>query len=73
MIVNIGIGFFALIVLAILIGVTYEQLGRRNAMQKYPPPGKLVDIGGRSIHLDCRGSGSPTEIFRVRHDVRATQ
>lgn len=69
MIVNIGIGFFALIVLAILIGVTYEQLGRRNAMQKYPPPGKLVDIGGRSIHLDCRGSGSPTVIFESGLDM----
>jgi pimeloyl-ACP methyl ester carboxylesterase len=24
------------------------------------PPGRLVDIGGYRIHLDCRGAGSPT-------------
>src|SRR5215470_7259525 len=27
-----------------------------------PPTGKLVDIGGRKLHLDCRGSGSPTVV-----------
>ena len=33
----------------------------------------LVDIGGRSLYLECRGSGSPTVIleagFRTRADV----
>ena len=23
----------------------------------------MIDIGGRSIHLDCRGTGSPTVVF----------
>jgi len=27
------------------------------------PPGRLVDIGGQRIHLDCTGSGSPTVVF----------
>jgi len=27
------------------------------------PPGRLVDIGGQQIHLDCTGSGSPTVVF----------
>jgi pimeloyl-ACP methyl ester carboxylesterase len=26
-------------------------------------PGRLVDIGGQRIHLDCTGSGSPTVVF----------
>jgi pimeloyl-ACP methyl ester carboxylesterase len=26
----------------------------------YPPPGKLVDLGGYRIHLYCTGSGTPT-------------
>jgi pimeloyl-ACP methyl ester carboxylesterase len=26
------------------------------------PPGQLVDIGGRRLHLNCAGSGSPTMI-----------
>jgi pimeloyl-ACP methyl ester carboxylesterase len=30
-----------------------------------PPPGRLVDIGGRRLHLDCQGAGSPTVIFEA--------
>jgi pimeloyl-ACP methyl ester carboxylesterase len=35
------------------------------ATQSYPPPGKLVDIGGRRLHIDCTGSGSPTVILEA--------
>jgi pimeloyl-ACP methyl ester carboxylesterase len=31
--------------------------------QSYPPPGRLVDVGGRKLHLNCRGNGSPTVIL----------
>src|SRR5438876_759444 len=27
------------------------------------PPGKLVDVGGYKLHLNCTGSGSPTVVF----------
>jgi pimeloyl-ACP methyl ester carboxylesterase len=27
-----------------------------------PPTGRLVDIGGRRLHVDCKGSGSPEVI-----------
>ena len=27
------------------------------------PPGRLVDIGGQRIHLNCTGRGSPTVVF----------
>lgn len=31
-----------------------------------PPPGQLVDIGGRRLHLDCKGDASgPTVIFEA--------
>src|SRR5256885_6056539 len=30
-----------------------------------PAPGRLVDIGGRKLHLDCRGSGPPTVILEA--------
>mgnify|MGYP000175541893 CR=1 FL=1 len=62
--VNIGFGIFGFIVVILIVGVTYESLGRRNAAKNFPPPGKLVDIGGRHIQLDCRGSGSPTVVFQ---------
>lgn len=34
-----------------------------NLTEKFPPPGRLVDINGRKLQIDCRGSGSPTVIL----------
>lgn len=31
--------------------------------QPYPPPGRLIDIGPRKLHLSCAGQGSPTVIL----------
>ena len=31
----------------------------------YPPPGKLVDIGGLRLHINCTGAGSPTVILEA--------
>lgn len=67
--VNIGFGMLGLILVLLLVGAIYENLGRRNAAQNFPPPGKLVDIGGRHIQLDCRGSGSPTVVFQSGLDM----
>jgi pimeloyl-ACP methyl ester carboxylesterase len=60
-----GLGFLLLLVLIVAIGAAYEALERCAAARRYPPPGRLVDIGGRRIHIDCRGSGSPTVIFEA--------
>ncbi|MFO1434832.1 MAG: alpha/beta hydrolase [Gammaproteobacteria bacterium] len=29
------------------------------------PPGRMVDIGGYSLHIDCRGEGSPTVVMEA--------
>ncbi len=58
-----GAIFLSFILLATIVGVVYEMRGRSRAAIEFPPPGKLVDIGGRRIQLDCRGSGSPTVVF----------
>jgi len=60
---RILLGLLALLILILVAGVIYEALGRRNAAANYPPPGKLVDVGGRKMHIDCRGTGSPTVIL----------
>lgn len=64
----IGIGLAALILLAIAVGAIWEQVARAKARSAYPPPGRLVDIGGRNMHLDCRGAGSPTIILEAGLD-----
>lgn len=60
---RILLGLLALAMIIVIIGTIYEALGRRNAQANYPPPGKLVDVGGRKMHIDCRGTGSPTVVF----------
>jgi len=62
-------GILSLIVLAVIVGVAYEMSGRKRAARDFPPPGKLVDIGGRKIQLDCRGVGSPTVVFESGLDM----
>ncbi len=57
------LGLLALVILLTLVGVVYEALARRNAADAHPLRGELVDIGGRQMHIECRGSGSPTVIF----------
>lgn len=55
----------AIVVLVVLVGVVYEHVGRYRAARDFPALGKMVDIGGRKIQLDCRGSGSPTVVFEA--------
>jgi pimeloyl-ACP methyl ester carboxylesterase len=46
-----------------LLGWTYEQYAVRRDARRFPPPGQLVDIGGRRLHLICIGSGRPVVLF----------
>jgi len=49
---------------ALVTGVTVEQVARVHARRKWTVPGRLVDVGGgRRIQIDCRGSGSPTVVL----------
>ena len=34
-----------------------------QAADAFPPPGKLIDVGGHKIHLYCTGKGSPTVVL----------
>jgi pimeloyl-ACP methyl ester carboxylesterase len=63
----LGIGSF--ILLAVLIGFGFETFMRSQASRNYPVLGKLVDIGGRRIQIDCRGQGSPTVVLESGIDI----
>lgn len=55
-----------LLVLALLAGFTYEQVGRAKDARQLPPRvGKAVDIGGRTLNLYCSGQGTPTVILET--------
>src|SRR4051812_11599295 len=62
---RIGLGLVGLLVIAIAAGAVAEQVARLRAPRDFPPPGRMVDIGGRSIQIDCRGTGAPTVVFEA--------
>ncbi len=46
----------------VAVGGGYEAVS--GALDEdFPMPGQLIDVGGHSLHLNCRGSGSPTVIL----------
>jgi pimeloyl-ACP methyl ester carboxylesterase len=48
----------------IITTVAVAQAGPQEPSSKpYPPPGRLLDIGGRKLHLYCTGKGTPTVIL----------
>jgi pimeloyl-ACP methyl ester carboxylesterase len=50
-------------ILAVLLGKLYQSLGMRRDLKRFPPPGKLVDLGTHRLHLVDSGRGSQTIVF----------
>ncbi len=36
---------------------------QKNRRLTYSPPGKLVDVGGYRLHLNCTGKGGPAVVL----------
>ncbi len=47
----------------LLLGLSYQAIASALDASHYPAPGKLVDIGGYRLHINCTGTGSPTVIL----------
>src|SRR5437879_1710683 len=48
------------------IGFLYQSIASANDRHTFPPPGRLVDLGGYRLHIYCTGqrvAGRPTVIF----------
>jgi len=46
-----------------LIGAGYQAVDMALDNQRYPPPGRLIDVGGHELHLLCLGEGTPTVVL----------
>lgn len=45
------------------VGFLYEQIGEWRDRTLYPPVGRSIDIGGRSLNLYCAGQGPETVVM----------
>ena len=46
----------ALLVMLAATGAAYEYRSRLRDRRNFPPPGKLVDLGGYNLHIQCAGA-----------------
>jgi pimeloyl-ACP methyl ester carboxylesterase len=63
---QIGTLLVALVIILLLllcVGFVYQAFGSARGMRKYPPPGRLVDVGGFRLHINCAGTGSPSVVL----------
>jgi len=44
-------------------GFLYENISEARDRRFNPMFGRLIDVGGRKMHLDCTGNGSPTVVL----------
>lgn len=50
----------AVVIVALATPACTQQ---KTSPESYPPPGRLIDIGRRKLHLYCTGKGTPTVIL----------
>jgi pimeloyl-ACP methyl ester carboxylesterase len=48
---------------AAAVGGAVETIGLTSDRSSYAMPGRLVDVGGHRLHLNCTGSGGPTVVL----------
>lgn len=49
-----------LMLLAATAGSVHQHMAERRDAERFPAPGRLVDIGSHRLHLHCAGAGQPT-------------
>ncbi len=50
-------------ILAAAAGALYENIFEARDRRFNPMPGRLVDVGGLKMHIDCTGEGSPAVVL----------
>jgi len=60
---RIGLGLICTVAVLAISGALYQSISDKLDAKKYPPIGKLVDVGGYNIHLYTIGSGGPSVIL----------
>lgn len=49
--------------LCVVTGTVYQWSQQRAEQEKFQPPGAMIDVDGLTLHLDCRGQGTPTIVI----------
>ena len=52
---------------AVSAALGIQALLSHRSLRDNPPPGSLIELNGRQVHLRCAGEGSPTVILEAGH------
>src|SRR4051794_40414302 len=63
----IGLGLILTLVALSAIGAAYQAVATQRDVRAYPPPGRLVDIGGYRLHIDCTGPETDGPMLILDH------
>lgn len=64
-IVKGGLGLVVVVGVVLGIALAAEGLARRRDLAIYPPPGRMIAVEGRRLHLRCLGQGAPTVVLEA--------
>jgi pimeloyl-ACP methyl ester carboxylesterase len=54
-----------ILVILSLLGFAYQTAATQADKQAFPPPGQMVEVNGRQMHIQCTGTGEPTVILEA--------
>ena len=52
-------GVPGIVAVALAAGALYQRRGASRNRRQFPPPGRLIDVGGHRLHVSCEGHGNP--------------
>lgn len=61
---RVAVGLGAVVAGAVAVGGVTQATASSLSERRHRPPGRMVDVGGYRLHLDCRGEG-PTVVFEA--------
>jgi pimeloyl-ACP methyl ester carboxylesterase len=60
---RIFLALLLLVLATLLSGLLYQRIAGAIDAGKFPPPGRLVDVGGHRLHMLSLGRGGPAVVF----------
>jgi pimeloyl-ACP methyl ester carboxylesterase len=49
----------------VVVGATYQGVATAIERRRFPHPGRLIDVGGHQLHLNCAGRNGPTVVLEA--------
>jgi hypothetical protein len=62
---NAALVLLGLVILLAVAGATYQFIATRAEARRSPEAGRLVDVGGYRLKINCTGKGGPTVVLEA--------